>query len=114
MPTTPVNCAGIRLEPPSSVPSAANAIPSATATAEPALEPPGRAGPGGIVRVLDLAGLAAGADAVVGEVVGRGLSQHDRPGRAEPRHFERVAPHRLGKDAAHSALDPVVGSPFMS
>src|SRR5262245_4018927 len=31
----------MRLEPPSSVPSAANAIPLATATAEPALDPPG-------------------------------------------------------------------------
>jgi hypothetical protein len=40
-PTTPVNCAGMRLEPPSSVPNAANASPAATATAEPALEPPG-------------------------------------------------------------------------
>ncbi len=40
-PTTPVNCAGMRLEPPSSVPSAQNAMPQATATAEPALDPPG-------------------------------------------------------------------------
>jgi hypothetical protein len=39
--TTPVNCAGIRFDPPSSVPSAANAMPQATDTAEPALDPPG-------------------------------------------------------------------------
>ena len=41
MPTMPQNCAGMRLEPPSSVPSAAKATPHATDTAEPALEPPG-------------------------------------------------------------------------
>ena len=41
MPTMPQNCAGMRLDPPSSVPSAAKAIPHATETAEPALEPPG-------------------------------------------------------------------------
>ena len=41
MPTTPQNWAGMRLEPPSSVPSAAKAIPQATETAESALEPPG-------------------------------------------------------------------------
>ena len=47
MPTTPVNCAGMRFEPPSSVPNAAKASPAATATAEPALEPPGVRTPAG-------------------------------------------------------------------
>ncbi len=41
IPTTPVNWAGMRLEPPSSVPRAAKAMPAATATADPALDPPG-------------------------------------------------------------------------
>ena len=41
IPTTPVHTAGMRFDPPSSVPSAAKAIPAATATADPALEPPG-------------------------------------------------------------------------
>ncbi len=41
IPTTPVNWAGMRFDPPSSVPSAAKAIPVATDTAEPALDPPG-------------------------------------------------------------------------
>src|SRR5678810_614348 len=41
IPTTPVNCAGMRFDPPSSVPNAAKAIPLATATADPALDPPG-------------------------------------------------------------------------
>ncbi len=38
---TPQNDAGLRSEPPVSVPSAASTIPAATATAEPPLEPPG-------------------------------------------------------------------------
>src|SRR5690606_1289698 len=40
-PTTPVNCAGILLEPPSSVPRPANTTAQAAPTEDPALEPPG-------------------------------------------------------------------------
>src|SRR5579859_6614063 len=40
-PTTPQHAAGIRMEPPVSVPSAKSAAPTATATAEPLDEPPG-------------------------------------------------------------------------
>jgi hypothetical protein len=40
-PVTPQKPAGTRTEPPVSVPSAASTISSATATAEPPLEPPG-------------------------------------------------------------------------
>ena len=44
-PDTPQNAAGIRIEPPVSVPSASATAPVASATAEPPLEPPGtRAG----------------------------------------------------------------------
>src|SRR5690554_4828292 len=39
-PTMPQKAAGMRIEPPASVPSARGAIPSATATALPPLEPP--------------------------------------------------------------------------
>ena len=39
-PTTPLKPAGIRPEPPVSVPSANDTWPAATATAEPELEPP--------------------------------------------------------------------------
>ena len=40
-PTTPHSAAGMRTELPASVPSAAGAIPAATAAAEPPEEPPG-------------------------------------------------------------------------
>jgi hypothetical protein len=60
--------------------------------------PAGRTGAGGIVGVQHLSGAAAGAVAVVGEVVGGGLPEDDRPGRAEPRHLERVAPHGVGEE----------------
>src|SRR5437016_5741263 len=40
-PTMPQNAAGWRMEPPVSEPSAATAVPFATAAAEPPLEPPG-------------------------------------------------------------------------
>ena len=41
MPGMPQNAPGCRIEPPVSVPSAATAMPAATAAAEPPLEPPG-------------------------------------------------------------------------
>jgi hypothetical protein len=40
MPATPHSAAGIRIEPPVSVPSAAGARPAATAAPEPELDPP--------------------------------------------------------------------------
>src|SRR4051812_4088430 len=40
-PTTPVNDAGCRIDPPVSVPSAPTASPAATAATDPPLEPPG-------------------------------------------------------------------------
>ena len=42
-PTSPQQAAGIRIEPPPSLPCAIGTIPAATAAAEPPLEPPGRA-----------------------------------------------------------------------
>ena len=41
-PTRPQKEAGMRTEPPVSLPRASGAIPAATATPEPELEPPGR------------------------------------------------------------------------
>src|SRR5262249_21292624 len=40
-PTTPQAAAGIRIDPPVSVPTEASAIPAETLTADPPLEPPG-------------------------------------------------------------------------
>ena len=55
-PTTPQQAAGIRTEPPPSVPSATSASPQATATAEPLDEPPGsRRGSSGFTGVPDQA-----------------------------------------------------------
>ncbi len=51
-PTTPLNAAGMRTEPPVSVPIPASAMPSATETPAPAEEPPG------MRRVLRSQGLA--------------------------------------------------------
>ena len=39
-PTTPQHAAGMRIEPPESVPSASSASPAASAAADPPLEPP--------------------------------------------------------------------------
>ena len=41
MPTRPQCAAGMRIEPPPSLPRASGQIPAATAAPEPALEPPG-------------------------------------------------------------------------
>ena len=41
MPKIPVRDAGMRIDPPPSLPSASGNMPAATATAEPALDPPG-------------------------------------------------------------------------
>ena len=63
-PTTPQHAAGMRIEPPESVPRAASAKPPASAAAEPPLEPPairpGAAGFGtvpkcGLVEVMPYA-----------------------------------------------------------
>ena len=55
-PTTPQQAAGIRTDPPVSVPSAVSASPAATATAEPLDEPPGRrCGSAGFTGIPDQA-----------------------------------------------------------
>src|SRR5262249_35824411 len=114
IPTTPVHTAGILLEPPSSVPSAANAMPDATATADPALEPPGVRVPVGSnglrtcpVWLLVPTPLYAKSSAAV------------LPSTIAPAARSRVTSiasrrTRSGNNRAHSAFDAVVGSPAMS
>ena len=49
MPNTPLQAAGMRMEPPASPPRASGTMPEATATADPPDEPPGlRAGSQGL------------------------------------------------------------------
>ena len=81
-PTMPLRAAGTRPEPAVSVPRARSTRPSATATADPELEPPEiRVG---IPRVTDRAVRAAGADEAGRELVEVGLAEHDRPGGPQP------------------------------
>ena len=56
-PTRPCSAAGMRIEPPVSEPSAAQAAPAATDTAPPELEPPGMRGLGSIEAVAGLSGV---------------------------------------------------------
>ena len=51
-PTSPQYAAGMRIEPPPSVPSASAAIPAATAAAAPPLEPPGSSAGSSGLRVV--------------------------------------------------------------
>ena len=80
----PQKLAGWRIEPPVSVPVAANAACAATAAAEPPDEPPGTRGrlsPGGSTpRVLDRPVIARRARRAHRELVEIGLAEHDRAG----------------------------------
>ena len=81
MPTSPLMLAGMRIEPPPSLPCANGTIPAATATAAPPLDPPAEQG-----RVPRAAGRAG--EVVVGvageaELRGVGLAEADRPGGGE-------------------------------
>jgi hypothetical protein len=55
-PKVPVNAAGMRIEPPPSVPSANGVIPAATEAAQPALEPPGVSERSSGLRVTPVSG----------------------------------------------------------
>ena len=111
IPTTPVNCAGMRLDPPSSVPNAANAIPAATATAEPALDPPGVRVPVAsyglstcpVWLLVPLPRYAKSSAAVFPSTIAPAARS-----RATSSASRLTA---SGKSRAHSALEPVVGSP---
>src|SRR5689334_21073827 len=91
-PAIPQQAAGIRTEPPVSVPRATSASPVATATAEP-LDDPARQ-PSRIQRVHWRAGPRihpAGRPAQLGEV---GLADDPRPGPSGRRHHRRVSGRR--------------------
>ena len=88
-PTTPQKEAGIRIDPPVSVPVAISAMPVATATPEPPLEPPGVR-----LRVVGVANRPevriVGGDAVR-QFVQSGLAEHHRPGGCELFRYRRIA-----------------------
>ncbi len=114
IPTMPQNCAGIRLEPPSSVPSAAKAMPHATETAEPALEPPG-------VRVpVGSCGLRTCPESELVPLPRYAKSSATvLPSTTAPAARIRatsIASRATGRgnSRAHSALDAVVVRPFIS
>ncbi len=108
-PTMPQKLAGMRIEPPPSVPTCSAPIPSAAATAAPPLEPPGVRG--------DVPGVAGDvAQRVVGDALpaelgrGRAAEQH-RPRLAQPCRRRRVGRGRrmaLGGVAA-AARGPAAG-----
>ena len=77
--------------------------------------PARRPGAGRVVRVLDLAGLAAGPDSRDrrSRPPPSCLTPRRRPRAAEPPRARRGAPGRE-RSCAHAALEPVVGSPFRS
>ena len=91
-PVTPQQAAGIRIEPPESVPSAASARPAASAAAEPPLEPPAIAAR--VARVRHRAEVLVLGGRAVGELVQVGLADVRVAGRLEQ-------PHRLGRLARH-------------
>ena len=109
-PTTPQQAAGIRIEPPESVPSAASASPAASAAAEPPLEPPAtRPGARGFGTVAEVRVLRRDA---VGELVQVRLADDRVAGRLEPPH--RRAPSRAGTWSAKIADPYVVARPAVS
>jgi len=83
-PTILLNAAGTRPEPAVSVPSANDARPSATATADPARRPAGDVCR--IERVAHRAVGRAGADEAGRELVEVGLPDQDRAGVEQPLH----------------------------
>jgi hypothetical protein len=58
-PATPQHAAGIRIEPPESVPSAASASPAASAAADPLLDPPASRASSSGLRTVPKCGLRA-------------------------------------------------------
>ena len=106
-PTTPQKEAGMRIEPPPSLPRAIGTAPEATAAPEPPLEPPATRvrsrGCGDAVQLV--LGHAAKAQ------LGVGRAAHDVRARpAEPTHHHRV----LGRDEVRERREPrVARSPFI-
>ena len=102
MPTVPVKAAGMRIEPPPSVPTASAPMPAATDAAAPPDEPPGRSG--GIPRIAgDAAQRRIGARPPA-ELRRCGLAEQHRAGFAKPRGGRRVlGPGLVGIDRSRAA-----------
>ena len=100
----PLKAAGIRQEPPVSVPSAPNAMPSANDTAAPDDEPPGTCPMLRSEGTFRRAEMRIDADAGIGEFGHVGPADHNEAGRAQPRHHRRVGLRGRGKSS--SAREP--------
>ena len=112
-PTTPLHAAGIRVEPPPSVAIASGAIPLATATAAPPLEPPLERAALHALRVRPNSGEFG--QALAAEFGRRGLADQDRALGAEAgdrhsifaRHIVLVG-HRAKRGSHTSGVDDVL------
>ena len=112
-PTTPLQAAGIRVEPPPSVATASGAIPLATATAAPPLEPPAQRSARQALRVRPNSGEFG--QALAAELRRRGLADQDRAGGAEPGDRDRImvrhvvlVRHRAKRGAHALGVDDVL------
>ena len=114
-PTRPCSAAGMRIEPPVSEPSAAQAAPVATETAPPEVEPPGnarrRVEPRGR-RVGRRAVVRIDADAGEGELRHVGAADEGGAGAAQARDRGRVV--RRGGCVGERGRSGAVGSPSTS
>ena len=100
-PTVPQKCAGMRTDPPVSVPSEAKTCRAATAAAEAPEDPPGGGGGGGntrrIPRIAAIAMVPVMAGRAGGEFRGAEGADLDRPGGVQP-----------GENGRRALRDPVV------
>ncbi len=115
-PATPQQAAGIRIEPPVSLPKATSASPAPTATAEPLDEPPGTKA--GVERVDRRPEPRVDPGHPEGQLVQVGLADH-RDGRRRPRRPGcrpgRRRRRQLERARAAMTFEPlVVGTPTMS
>ena len=101
-PTMPLSAAGTRPDPAVSVPSANGTSPSATATAEPELDPPGTSGGSSALRRRAVR--RAGADQAGGELVEVGLADDDRAGGPRARRPRRRRGRRRRRSPGSAAV----------
>ena len=96
-PTTPHSAAGMRIEPPVSVPIAHSHIPAATATADPPDDPPGH--PARVVRIQNRPVMRVHAGHAESELVKVGLTHDDAALGPDRRDHRRILarPARSGR-----------------